>query len=164
VVRFNKLEQALIERFTASGRNLRHETLNTAFRFMVRQLTTVGVDTGNLTNWFEDEAFPMVTAQEFDSKIRMLMVSPTIMDGSIAKIPSDHLKFRAGERTVSVGINIDYLSWSSASSRDKIELLSDNIVSSVNKIPAKYLSAEDREKLLGIIHQVRSRLELRLLH
>jgi hypothetical protein len=131
VVKFNKREQALIDRFRASGLDLNHEKGNAAFRFMVRPLTTVGIDMGNLALWFEDEAYPMVHALKFNSNIRMLMVSPTIMDGSIAKIPADHLKYRTGEKSVSVGISIDHISWSSAPSQTKLELLAGNINASI---------------------------------
>ena len=126
MVKFNKREQMLIDRFQASGRDLNHEKLNAAFGFMVRPLTTVGVDMGNLASWFEDKAFLMINALKFKSDIRGLMVSRTIMDSSIAKILPDHLTYRAGEKGISVGINIDYVSWSSASSQTKLDLLADN--------------------------------------
>jgi hypothetical protein len=163
-VLFSKKEQKLIDRLKASGRAINEVQLNAPFRFIVRPFTTVGIESANLASWFEDEIFATITDLEFESPITGIAIFPTIFNSEISHPPDDYLTYKKNEKSVFVGLNIDFSAWASAPKQEKIRLLSDNIERSLERIPDKYLLDTDRKKLLSIVSQSYERLIYRLLH
>jgi hypothetical protein len=161
---FSKREQILIDRFKKSGRVVNEQRLNAPFRLTVRPLTTVGTAWGYPFSAFDDEAFSLVKESKFDSAIKGIMVTPIIMDEAIAKAPVDSLRYKANEKTIYVAIGIDHSVWSQAENTSRIDLLADNIRSSIHKVPDKRLTGSDRANLLAIVDQVQNRLKSRLVH
>jgi hypothetical protein len=164
VATFSKREQKMIDRLRASGYELSDNQLDARFTFLVRPFTTVGVEKGSLASSFEQEIFAAIRNFEFESPITGIVIFPTIFDGAIAPVPPDYVKYKKGEKSVFVGMHIDFSSWASASTQVRLGLLADNIKNSIERIPDKYLSAGDRKRLLDITSQVHKRLIDRLVH
>jgi hypothetical protein len=161
---FSKKEQKILDRLKASGYPINTVQLNAPLKFIVRPFTTVGIESTNLASWFEDEIFSSIKDFKFGSPITGIAIFPTIFDRQICDPPKDHLRYKKNEKSVFVGLNIEFSSWTSAPKREKLRLLSDNITRSIERIPNKYLANLDREKLLSIASQVYDRLTHRLLH
>lgn len=159
----SKKEQKLIDRLKASGRAINDAQLNARFMFIVRPFTTVGVMSVNLASWLEDEIFSTIKDLEFESPITGIAIFPTIFDGEISDPPADYLTYKKSEKSVFVGLNIEFSSWASGSKQEKLRLLSDNIKRSIERIPNKYLTNSDREKLMSTVSQAYDRLACRLL-
>jgi hypothetical protein len=148
---FSKRDQKNIDRLKASGYVGNNVQRDAPLKFLVRPFSTVGVESLDLASWLE-------------SNITAIAIFPTIFDNAIAPTPKDYLTYRKKERSVSVGLNISFSSWTSGSREEKLSSLANNITQSIERIPDKYLSSSDRKKLLEIVSQVRRRLVDRLLH
>jgi hypothetical protein len=161
---FSKRDQKIIDRLKASGyvgRNIQRDAL---FKFLVRPFTTVGVDSLDLASKLENEIFSAIRELSFESPITGIAIFPTIFDSAIAPLPKDYLTYKTKEKSVFVGLNIDFSSWASASRAEKLGLLANNITRSVERILHKHLSSSDRKKLLDVVSQAHRRLVDQLLH
>src|SRR5882757_8723052 len=161
---FSKRDQKIIDRLKGSGHALNVTQDDALFKFTVRFFTTVGIESRELARWFEDEMFSAIKVTSFESPITGIAIFPTIFDSAIAPAPSDYLTYKKKERSVFVGLNISFFSWNSGSREEKLSLLANNIVQSIERIPDKYLSNSDRKKLLDTVSQVHRRLIDRLSH
>ena len=159
-----KREQVLIERLKASGRKVHTEQFDSPLMFMVRPFTTVGVDVDQLASLFENETLSIIKTLNFESPIKGILVFPTIIDGTLAKVPTDYVKHKTREKTVFVGRNISYDCWSEALEGQRVELLAENIRGSIRMIPRKYLAERDQVKLLTVIDRGLPRVRAKLLH
>jgi hypothetical protein len=65
-----------------------------AFKLMVRPFTTVGVDTRFPFTLFEDKLRLLIGDHTFDSRIRIVVITPTIIDATLAPPPQDYIKFK----------------------------------------------------------------------
>jgi hypothetical protein len=161
---FSKRDQKNIDRLKASGYVGNNVQRDAPLKFLVRPFSTVGVESLDLASWLENEIFSAISGVAFESNITAIAIFPTIFDNAIAPTPKDYLTYRKKERSVSVGLNISFSSWTSGSREEKLSSLANNITQSIERIPDKYLSSSDRKKLLEIVSQVRRRLVDRLLH
>lgn len=161
---FSKREQKIIDRLKDSGHTLDVVQDDALFKFTVRFFTTVGIESRDLARWFEDEMFSAIKDLAFKSRITGIAIFPTIFDSVIASPPNDYLTYKKKEKSVFVGLNIDFSSWTFGSREEKLGLLANNIRQSIERVPEKYLSNSDRKKLLDILSQVHKRLVDRLLH
>jgi hypothetical protein len=161
---FSKREQKIIDRLKGSGRTLDVVQDDALFKFTVRFFTTVGIESRDLARWFEDEIFSAIRDLPFESPITGIAIFPTIFDSAIASAPKDYLTYKKKERSVFVGLNINFSSWTSGTREEKLSLLANNIRQSIERVPDRYLSSSDRKKLLDIASQVHKRLVNRLLH
>jgi hypothetical protein len=157
-------ERILIERLKQAGRAINDDRLNAPFRLTIWPLTTVGTDWRFPVSGFDVEAFSLVKTSDFSSPIRGVMINPIIMDETLAKVPADSFRYDTRDRTIRVSRGIDHSKWSRADPSLKIDLFTNNLKSSIDRIPEKYLTASDRTHLLAIVNQVRMRLISRLVH
>jgi hypothetical protein len=158
VAALSKKEQAIMDRLKASGYASNHAQLHAPFRFLVRPFTTVGIEVGKLASWFEDDVFSKINAFEFQSPITGIAIFPAIFDSAIAPPPKDYLKYKRSEKSVFVGVNINFAAWATGSQSERLNLLGENIGRSVEGIPEKYLSSLDRDRLLSVVSQTHDRL------
>jgi len=161
---FSKRDQRIIDRLKASGYVGKNVQRDAPLKFLVRPFTTVGIESLDLASWLESEIFSVINRVAFESPITGIAIFPTIFDSAIAAAPKDYLTYKKKERSVFVGLNISFSSWTSGSREEKLSLLANNITQSIERIPDKYLSSSDRKKLLDIVSQVYRRLVDRLLH
>lgn len=161
---FSKRGQKIIDRLKASGYVCNNVQRDALLKFLVRPFTTVGVDSLDLASWLESDIFSAIRELSFESPLTGIAIFPTIFDGAIASAPKDYLTYKKKERSVFVGSNISFSSWTSGSREEKLSLLANNITQSIERIPDKYLSSSDRKKLLDIVSQVHRRLVDRVLH
>jgi hypothetical protein len=159
---FSKKEQKLIDRFRASGHVGINVQRDAPFKFLVRPFTTVGVDSLDLASWFENDIFSSIKSLIFESPITGIVIFPTIFDEGVGAAPEDYVKYNRNERSVFVGVKIEFATWSSASRQEKLRLLSDNIERSIERIPDIYLLGRDRERLINTTNQVHRHLVARL--
>jgi hypothetical protein len=164
VAAFSKRDQKIIDRLKASGYVGNNVQRDVPLKFLVRPFTTVGVEFLDLASWLENEIFSEINGLSFESNITGIAIFPTIFDNAIASAPKDYLTYKKNERSVFVGLNISFSSWTSGSREEKLNLLANNITQSIERIPDKYLSSSDRKKLLDIVSQAHRRLVDRLLH
>jgi hypothetical protein len=156
-------EKALVDKIRQAGLLTEGEQLNAPFRFMIRPFTTAGTDYRKIASRFEHEAFQLVKLEKFGSVATNIIVFPKILDRSIAVEP-DHIAYKKKERAVYVAVNIDHATWQNASDDQRIDLISDNIMESIIRIPQKYFTESDRKKLLGIVDKTRRQVKAKLLH
>jgi len=161
---FSKRDQKIIDRLKASGYVGNNVQRDAPLKFLVRPFSTVGVESLDLASWLENEIFSEINGVAFESNITWIAIFPTIFDNAIAPSPKDYLTYKKKERSVSVGLNISFSSWTSGSREEKLSLLANNITQSIERIPDQHLSSSDRKKLLDIVSQVRRLLVDRLLH
>jgi hypothetical protein len=161
---FNKREQKIIDRLKQSGHPLKSVQDDALFKLTVRFFTTAGIESRDLARWFEEEIFSTIEDLSFESPITGIAIFPTIFDDAIAPAPNDYVTYKRKEKSVFVGLNIDFSSWASGSREEKLNMLANNIKQSIGRVPDKYLSSSDREKLLNVVSQVHNRLINRLLH
>jgi hypothetical protein len=160
----SKKEQKLIDRLRGSGQAIHDAQLSARLKFIVRPFTTVGVETRPLASWFEDEIFSAINGLVFESRIEGIAIFPTIFDRNIANPPADYIKYKQAEKSVFVGVCIDFSLWATASGQERLRLLYENIKTSIERIPPTYLSNSDREKLISITNQAHVRLNDQLTH
>jgi hypothetical protein len=160
---FSKEEQELIDRLKASGHPVDHEQLDAPFRFMIRPFTTAGTASLELASWFEKAIFKAVSGMTFESPITGIVIFPKIFDRTVAEPPEDHLTYKENEKSVFVGVNIDYSAWECASREEKLKLLADNLKTSLERIPDIYLTKSDSKKLLLAVENSLPHLMRRLL-
>jgi hypothetical protein len=161
---FSKREQKIIDQLKDSGRLLKGARDDTLFKLTVRFFTTAGVESRDLARWFEEEILSAIENLSFESPIMGIAIFPTIFDGVIAPAPNDYVTYKKKEKSVFVGLNIDFLSWASGSREKKLSMLAKNIKQSIERVPDKYLSSSDRKTLLDVASEVHKRLVNRLLH
>jgi len=158
-----KREQKLIERLKAAGYPIRHDRDDAPFMFLIRPLTTVGVDIG-LSSLFEDEMLAEIKETQFESPISAILVSPIIINPAIALPPPDGVTYKRGEKSIFSCINLEFEIWHRASKVEKLTLLSENVRKSINAIARRYLLEEDCTKLHRIVDRVQKRLVARLVN
>jgi hypothetical protein len=160
----SKKDQEIMNRLVASGYAINDVQLHAPFRFLVRPFKTTGVEVGRLAAWFEEEVFSDIKNIDFQSPIAGIAIFPTIFDNAIAPTPKDYVKYKRSEKSVFVAVNINFSLWAAASQNERLNLLADNIRQSIERIPEKYLSSLDRDRLLNLVGQTHQRLLSRLMH
>jgi hypothetical protein len=156
----SKREQKEMNRQKALG--MEQKQTSAPFRFLVRPITTVNVSKGKLSNLFENEVFSALKDVTLASPISGILILPIIIDSSIAVPPRDRFVYQKRDNSVSVGINIEFSLWERSSVRERLDLLAENIRSSLSKIDSRYLLDEDRQKLLNIVDKMHANLAARL--
>lgn len=132
------------------------------FKFLVRPITTVNVGSRNLWRAFEDAVFASFKDISFSSSVTGILILPVIIDSSIASPPPDSVGYKKADNSVSVGVNIDFALWERSSELGRLDLLADNIRSSLDKVEKRYLADADRDRLNQIIDKVQSQMASRL--
>jgi hypothetical protein len=112
-----------MDRLKVSGHASSDVQFDARFTFIVRPFTTVGVEKGDLAAAFEEGIFAAIKKLEFESPIAGIAIFPTIFDSAIAPVPRDYVRYKKGEKSVFVGLQIDFSSWASASKQEKLGLL-----------------------------------------
>jgi hypothetical protein len=159
-----KRERVLIERLKKSGRMSRREKVDAPFEVLVRPLATVGVGAGKFALWFEEEISTGVKAAGLTLPLKRIMISPHIIDLTIAAYPLDGVTFRRRENAIFVAVSIDYQTWSRSSENSKLASMYENIKQSLLQIPGEYVGDSGRETLLNIIENAYTKLQSRLAH
>jgi hypothetical protein len=159
-----KREQVLIERFKRSGRAVDQKKLDAPFSILVRPLSAAGLDTGKFALWFENEMSNEFVSSDLKFPIKRIMISPHVLDETMAKRPADRVTFKRRENAVFVGLGIDYSRWRHASDKSKLTEMYENIKESILKIPQNYLGDGGREALLVIVEKAFVQLKSRLKH
>jgi hypothetical protein len=160
----SKKDQEIMDRLNASGHEINHVQLHAPFRFLVRPFKTAGVEVGALATWFEEEVFSNIKTIDFQWPITGIAIFPTIFDSVIAPAPKDYLKYKRNEKSVFVAVNINFALWAAGSQNERLNLLAENIRRSIERIPEKYLSRLDRDRLLSLVSQTHEQLLARLMH
>jgi hypothetical protein len=132
------------------------------FKFLVRPVTTVNIAGKKLSWAFEDELFSSFEAVTFSSPITGILILPVIIDGSIAVPPPDYVGYKKADNSVSVGRRIDFELWQRSSELERLELLVENVHSSLDQIQGRYLIGEDRRKLHELVDRAQTQLACRL--
>ena len=132
-------ERTLIERFKISGRGINEDRLSAPFRLTIWPLTTVGTDWSFPVSGFDVEAWSLVKTSGYASPIKGIMINPIIMDGALAKVPADSFRYDTRDATARVSLRIDHSTWSRADPSVQIDLFTNNLKSSIDRIPEKYL-------------------------
>jgi hypothetical protein len=132
------------------------------FKFLVRPVTTVNALSKKLSWAFEDELFSSLRSVRFSSPVTGILILPGIIDRSIAPPPSDSFKHHKEDNSVSVGNNLDFEEWQRSSEMERLELLTQNIHSSLDRIKNSYLFDEDRRILHELVDETRDRLAFML--
>lgn len=128
------------------------------FKFLVRPVTTVNIASKRLSWAFEDELFSLFDGVKFSSPISGILILPGIVDRSIARPPLDSVHHYKEDNSVSVGNNMDFEEWQRSSEMERLELLTQNIHSSLEKIQRRHLTDADREKLHELVDETQARL------
>lgn len=153
----SKYEQKLIERFKRNGGVVDTEKLKAAFIMLIRPVTTLGVDKGGVSNVLEDYVFELTKGRKFSSSIAALAIFPQICDPAIYSA-SDNIRHNRKEKSVSIGINIDHKLWSDSTRAKRIELLRENVVESIQRVPEKLLVSDDRDELVAAVNKAATSL------
>jgi hypothetical protein len=156
-------EDKLLERARQRGVTLHAKQVDAKFKFLVRPTTTVGVDLDKLQVGFEDDVFSLIKNAPFESPLTGIVLFPKILDPSIATMP-DSITHKRKERSFFVSLNIPFAVWSQAPRPDRVDLLADNLIESIRRIPARHLTANDCQILDSAINQVRNVLKAKSLN
>lgn len=156
-------EDKLIERLRARGFKLYTEQVGARFGFIVSPTTTVGVDLGKLPLGFRDEVFRIIKNAPFDSPLAGVVLFPKILDPSIASQP-DFITHKRRDNAYFVSVNIPVTVWSEAPRTERVDLLADNLIESIGRIPPRHLTANDRQTLDNAINEARNILKVRSLN
>lgn len=159
-----KREQLLIERFKKSGGVVDQEKIDAPFGVLVRPLATVGLDAGKFALWFEEKITEAIKVTGLTLPIRRIMISPHIIDPTVAQRPPDNVAFKRRENSIFVAIGMDHSKWMYFSDSKKLASMYDNIRQSICKIPQKHIGDSGREALLNIVGKVYIELQSRLVH
>lgn len=129
------------------------------FKFLVRPVTTANIASKRLSWAFEDELFSLFDGVQFSSSISGIVILPGIIDRSIvAQPPPDSIRHHKEDNSVSVGNNMDFDEWQRSSELERLELLTQNIHSSLDRIQQRHLADVDREKLHELVDKTQARL------
>src|SRR4051794_10605178 len=112
---FGKKDQKIIDKLKASGYVGNNVQRDAPLKFLVRPFTTVGVESLDLASWLENEIFSAISKVAFEPTLTGIAIFPTIFDNAIASAPKDYLTYKKKERSVFVGLNISFSSWTSGS-------------------------------------------------
>lgn len=134
------------------------------FKLMVRPFTTVGVDTRYPFTLFEDELRRVIQGHIFDSQIRIIVVTPTIIDRTLAVPTKDYVKFNKKEGSVFVGKGIDYRTWEHLSQGERLEIFAVSVRNSLLAVSPTYITASDCEFLVRSVDQILPDVKARLLN
>ena len=122
----------------------------------------MNVGSRNLWRAFEDGVFASFKDVIFSSPITGILILPVIIDSSIATPPPDYGGYKKADNSVSVGVNIDFSLWERSSELGRLDLLADNVRSSLDKVERRYLPDADRGRLHRIIDKVQAQVASRL--
>jgi hypothetical protein len=61
-------------------------------------------------------------------------------------------------------VGIPFSVWSQAAPADRIDLLADNLIESIGRIPIKHLTANDRQILANAVNDARCSIKARTLN
>lgn len=70
----------------------------------------------------------------------------------------DFIKYKRKDKCLYVGLVISYEKWMQAELVERVNLFSDNLIASVEKVPAKYLLLDEKDGLIKAINNVRNYL------
>jgi hypothetical protein len=160
----SKKNQKIIDRLRSSGYVGNNIQRDAPFKFLVRPFSTIGVDSLDMASGFENEIFSAINTSALESEITGIVIFPAIFDEQIGPAPKNYVKYKKDEKSVFVGLTIEFSTWSSASGKEKLQLLSNNIKRSIELIPDTYLLSPDRKRLIKFTNQAHERLLARLSH
>lgn len=107
-----------------------------------------------LAKEFEKEIVTLLSDVEVQSPLDCVLLFPTILDPDIALMP-DASSYKKGIKAMYVSRNLSYREWMKSSDSERINLLAENISSSVRSIESSYLFPEDKERFLDWIEKAR---------
>jgi hypothetical protein len=131
------------------------------FGLLIRPLVTKNVPSRDISVSLEDEIVSLLAEVSLVSPISGILCQ-ILMDEAIAPRPPDYLGYQSKDNSVTVGISIEFALWGHSSVSERLAILTNNVLLSLDKIPARYLLDQDREKLRLVGEKARSRLALRL--
>ena len=128
--------------------------------FVISGTTTPDVrrDRARLAKRMEAEIARHLSYSDFSSPVSSIVVFPTILNPSIASMP-DSVTYNRNDNSVFAAINIPFSTWMEAPFSEQIDLLAENIRSSLEKIGEKYLKHSDRAKLIDFVEEARLALK-----
>jgi hypothetical protein len=132
-----------------------------SFRFVIRPLRTKNIASREIAICLEDEISLSLGELSLVSPISGILIMPALMDEAIAPIPPDYVGYQSSDNSVTVGTKIDFALWERSSVLERLAIMTNNVLDSIDKIPGKYLLDQDREKLRVVVDEVQSRLVLR---
>lgn len=148
-----------------SHRGSDRDQTNAPFKFLVVPTTTsaVGAEVGKLGAAFMDGVFRLIREHNLGSPITAVVLCPMVLDPEVATMP-DRLSYKNKRTEVYATANIPFSVWVNADLDGRINLLADNLIGLLNKIPSKHLIDEDRALLSKAVEDVRRAIGTKSLH
>lgn len=100
----------------------------------------------------------LIDKNEFTCELTGILFSPMILRGD-GLVKPDFVKNKRKEKAFHVGKNIDYETWQKARKPKRIKLAEEFFKSSVESIPDRNLSSENKTKLIFMIDSAVSSLK-----
>lgn len=156
--------EILLERYKAAGYEPNHDQENARFKFVVSPTTTidVGSDVSKLTVDFQRGVFGRIKDKAFASALAGVVLFPKIMNPAIVPPWPDSITHKRKDKFFFVSTTILFHRWASTSYNERIDVLADNLIESLAKIPTKHLAIEDRLMLYEAIQETQAAMKLRL--
>lgn len=149
-------ESEILQRIT-SERSNQETQVNAKFSLIISPSTTVGIEVGALAYAFQNLIFKRIKNIVFQSPITGFVFFPSIHDPTVF-IRENSVSYKRKEKCFFVIEVITYEDWVTADLSRRIELLSDCLISSLERVPIKYFLDDDRVALSQAINQAKAYL------
>lgn len=121
------------------------------FKFLISPSTTSDVDARLMALAIKNYIFREIKQMKFDSPISGIVIFPIIYNPKI-RVREDFTSYKWKEKSFFVGLPINFEKWVNASLPVKFNLLTDNLIHSLEKIPKKHLFEADKFKFISLIN------------
>lgn len=129
------------------------------FTFLISPSITIGVDIRLLAHAFKNIVFRKIKTIRFESPITGFVFFPTIVDPEIISgAPQNTVKYKRKEKCYFVGLVIPFIAWSRASLSERVDLLTNNLIDSLNAVPGRHLFDSEKQEIIKVVKDVRDYL------
>jgi len=151
-MKMNKKELAIIKEAEARGMQVDWPALERKFNFGISGIVTHPVDVG-IFGETAKKVTALAEADDFSCELDSIIVFPIISEPSIYK-RHDFIKHKHSQKSVFVGLNIDFFKWNAAPAREKKFLVKNLFREAITGIRDNALSEVGKLTLLLYIELV----------
>ena len=115
---------------------------------------SVPKDAKCIETFYTDKFLALAGELNYSSKISSILICPTIVDPEKGVIPN-FVDYRRSEKEVGTDYNIPYEPYCTANSDERVILLSNAVVGAIRQVPNRYITDDDKEKLICVSNEIR---------
>ena len=139
-------------------RGVEESQVGVKFSFLISPTSSVGTEVGPLAHAIKNLVFREIKCLNFESPITGFVLFPSVVDPAIF-VRENSISYKRKDKCFYITEVIPYKVWMNAGLAERVDLLSDSLIVSLDKVPVKHFFYKEKQKVIEIINAVREYLK-----